>query len=344
MKKLILLILFIGFSVSFFTTNSYGQEINKKEIKVTIDSISKQLIEGYIYEDKGKEIATSLKKLYKKGIFDTVQSKKSFSKALTKTLFDLSNDRHLYVRFTEGEAPGANRRRVVRMVPGGTTPEGQTPNAERRVVRRTPQQRGVPNVNNYGFDHVEILPNNIGYLKFSMFSSEPEAIKKADAAMAFLSDVDALIIDLRGNFGGSPEMVLHLSSYLFNAPTHLSTSYRRGWDAPQERWTLENISGKTLVDIPVYILTSKRTFSAAESFTFGLNNNNRVTIVGENTGGGGHFGGMVPVGESLQMFLPQGRVWNPSTGKGFQSTGIEPHHKVPAEEALEKALDLINNN
>jgi retinol-binding protein 3 len=79
-------------------------------------------------------------------------------------------------------------------------------------------------------------------------------------------------------------------------------------DAPMQRWTSERVTGKRLPNIPVYILTSRHTFSAAESFAFGLRANRRVTIVGERTGGGGHFGNFVQLPGGYHMFVPRGRT------------------------------------
>jgi C-terminal processing protease CtpA/Prc len=91
--------------------------------------------------------------------------------------------------------------------------------------------------------------------------------------------------------------------------------------APQERWTLETVPGKRLTNVPVYILTSRRTFSAGESFTFGLKVTRRATLVGERTGG-------------------VGRSYDPRTNKGWEAEGIEPDVEVPQDKALERALEL----
>ena len=61
-------------------------------------------------------------------------------------------------------------------------------------------------------------------------------------------------------------------------------------------------------DVPVYVLTSNKTFSAAEEFTYNLKNLKRATIIGETTGGGAHPGGVMPVAERFNMFVPTGRA------------------------------------
>ena len=113
----------------------------------------------------------------------------------------------------------------------------------------------------------------------------------------------------------------------------------RGWDAPKERWTLtEGRPTHAFVDKPVYVLTSDHTFSAAESFTFGLQINERITTVGQSTGGGGHFGHIVELGDGFRFFLPTGRTYDPETGLGWESDGIEPDIETPVGDALDVAL------
>jgi C-terminal processing protease CtpA/Prc len=134
-------------------------------------------------------------------------------------------------------------------------------------------------------------------------------------------------------------MVKHLSTYLFDEPTHLVNTFMRGMDKPRERWTLPEVSGKRLSKIPVYILTSRKTFSAAESFTFGLVVNKRVMLVGERTGGGGHFGGPQPLVDGYGIWIPRGRTYDPKTDQGWESIGLKPDIEVPYEQALAAALD-----
>ena len=132
-----------------------------------------------------------------------------------------------------------------------------------------------------------------------------------------------------------------LSGFLFPKTTHLTDTWVRGMDSPRERWTLEGQPTDAFVKKPVYILTSGRTFSAAESFTFGLVINNRVTLVGERTGGGGHFGDMVMVSPDLNLFMPRGRTYDPATGQGWEAEGIKPDIKVPYAGARDRAVEAI---
>ena len=122
----------------------------------------------------------------------------------------------------------------------------------------------------------------------------------------YLANTDALIIDLRQNGGGSPAMVALLCSYLFAGERkHLNDL---AWRVPEgERidqwWTVPHVAGKRYADKDVYILTSKRTFSAAEEFTYNLQALQRATVVGETTGGGAHPGGVQPINDHFDRVL-----------------------------------------
>jgi len=92
-----------------------------------------------------------------------------------------------------------------------------------------------------------------------------------------------------------------------------------------------------MYDTDLYILTSSRTFSAAEEFTYNLKNLKRAIIVGETTGGGAHPGGSRIVNDYFLVWVPSGRAINPITKTNWEGKGIVPHISVPRDKALDKA-------
>jgi C-terminal processing protease CtpA/Prc len=80
-----------------------------------------------------------------------------------------------------------------------------------------------------------------------------------------------------------------VSSYLFDRRTHLNDLWTRRTGETKEFWTRDSVPGRRFGgEKPIYVLTSARTFSGAEEFTYNLKNLKRATIVGETTGGGAH--------------------------------------------------------
>jgi retinol-binding protein 3 len=155
--------------------------------------------------------------------------------------------------------------------------------------------------------------------------------------MGFLAGSDALIIDLRDNGGGNPSMIQLLASYLLK-PDHktlLNSFYIRKGDRTEQYWTAPWVPGPRLSEAPLYVLTSKRTFSAAEEFTYDLQSLKRATIVGETTGGGAHpEEEHLVAGYPVVMSLPFGRAVNPITGTNWEGTGVAPDVPAAAAEAL----------
>jgi hypothetical protein len=100
-------------------------------------------------------------------------------------------------------------------------------------------------------------------------------------AMSFLSNADALIIDLRANGGGSPEMVQLMCSYFLGLPSqHLNSFSYKDPEKLTQYWTYTYLPGKRLDQADRYLLTSDSTFSAAEEFTYNLKNLKRATVTG----------------------------------------------------------------
>jgi retinol-binding protein 3 len=232
----------------------------------------------------------------------------------------VSHDRHLGVSFSPAALPAP-------------TAGGPSPEARARVRRQLEQ-------NNCAFERVERLQGNVGYLKFNAFMDPEVCGATASAAMNFLANVDALVVDLRENGGGDPAMVAYVSSYLFAERTHLNDLWERTTDRTTEYWTRTDVPGKRLAEKPVYVLTSRRTFSGAEEFSYNLKNLKRATIVGETTGGGAHPVSGQRIDDHFTIGVPFARAINPVSKTNWEGTGVEPDVKVPAADALSTALKL----
>jgi C-terminal processing protease CtpA/Prc len=193
---------------------------------------------------------------------------------------------------------------------------------------------------NYGFEKLERLSGNIGYIDLRFFASPEVAGNTLAAAMTFLADTDALILDLRQNRGGSPPMVALVCSYFFSGsapPVHLNDIYYRPTDSTQQFWTYPYLSARRYLDKQVYILTSKFTFSGGEGCAYHLKNLNRATLIGETTRGGAHPTKFHRISDHFEVGIPWGRAISPITHTNWEGVGVKPHMEVPAEQALKTA-------
>ena len=281
-----------------------------------IDGILKRLTDSYVFPEVAKKMETSIRERVTNKEYDSVTSAKDFAMKLTNDLQAVSKDKHLRVRYSHSAIPERGPRRE--------------PTAEERE-----QEKRELTWMNHGFSKVERLPGNIGYLEFLNFMNPELGADTVAAAMNFINGTDALIIDMRRNGGGSPAMVALVCSYLFGPePVHLNDLYWREGDRTDEFWTKKEVAGKRYLNKDVYVLTSKRTFSGAEEFSYNLKNLKRATIIGETTGGGAHPGGVFRVTEHFGMFVPTGRAISPITKTNWEGTGVTPDVDVPADQAL----------
>jgi hypothetical protein len=313
---------------SAVTTNGLAQQAQSTPPDITLTpALRNEVIEGtikqlnayYVFPDVARQMEAAIRKRAANHEYDQISSPKAFVDILTVHLRDVSHDKHLGVMYSASPLPP---------LPG--------PNAQ-----PSPEQReralGFGRAINFGFEKVERLPGNVGYLRLGGFFPPDMGAETAAAAMTFVANTDALIIDLRWNNGGDPAMVAFISTYLFNEPTHLNDIYWRPDSSTRQWWTLPHVPGTRFQGKDVYVLTSKRTFSAGEEFTNNLKVLKRATIVGDTTGGGANPGGPRPINDHFAVWVPSGRAINPVTKGNWEGTGVIPDVPVGEGIALETA-------
>ena len=299
-----------------------------------IEAVANALHDEYVFPDVAKKMAIDLRQRFANTEYEQVTSSRALARKLNEQLQAISKDKHLRVNYVVNAPFGRGGR-------GRPSPEEEAKMRERMQAQAA--------ANNFGFQKVERLEGNVGYIDLRQFAPAEMAGDTAAAAMGFVANTDALIIDVRKNGGGAPSMVALLCSYLFGPePKHLNDLYFRPSNSTHQWWTLPYLPGKRFEGKPVYVLTSNRTFSAAEEFTYNLKTQKRATIVGETTGGGANPGGMRAVSEHFMIFVPSGRAINPITKTNWEETGVKPDVPTTAELALKtahlKALQTIVGN
>jgi C-terminal processing protease CtpA/Prc len=284
-----------------------------------IEGTLKRLTESYVFPEVARKMEEAIRDRVQKKEYDQITSAKGLAQKLTTDLQAVSKDKHLRVRYSHEAIPAETADRE--------------PTSEERE-----RFRAYLGSINFGFEKIERLKGNVGYIDLRGFTPAEFSAETIVAAMNFLANTDALIFDLRRNGGGDPATVALLSSYLFGSePVHLNDLYSRTEDSTHQWWTLPYVPGKRYAGKDVYVLTSKRTFSAAEEFTYNLKNLKRATIIGETTGGGAHPGGTRRINEHFHVFVPDGRAINPISKTNWEGTGVKPDIDVPAEQALKTA-------
>ena len=296
-------------------------KIDAKARAAIVDSLTAAIDSIYVLEEPAKRIVAGLRKNLADGRYNDLTDPVEFAERLYSDAQAINHDGHFQIAAMPPLDPAAEPRK-----------DRDPADVER--FRRFERER------NYAFRKAEIFPGGIGYLRFDQFAHGDEAFEVAAGAMNFIANSNAVILDLRNNGGGSASMIRFICGYLFQEDTHLIN-----WDIRAEKKTVQSYStdyvpGKRIIEQPVYILTSDRTFSAAEEFTFDLKNLERATVVGDTTGGGGHtVESYVFDFDSLRMGIriPYGRAYNPKNNQGWEGVGVVPDMVVPEEQALDVA-------
>ena len=287
-----------------------------------VRSLSERLKACYIFPDIAEEICLRLQKRHEDGEYADITEGEFLALALTVHMQEVNHDEHLWVRWHPEPLPDDDG-------PLRHNPEWM---AERQQEAK---------LDNYGLHKVERLPGNVGYIDIRYFHRPAWGGDTAVAAMSFLANANALIIDLCQCTGGYPGMIALISSYLFGEePVHLDSIYWREEGVTQQYWTLPYVPGKRFGDKPVYILLSKTTFSGGEGFAYDLKTRQRATLVGEKTDGGAHAGASYRLHSHFEVFIPVGRTINPITEANWEGSGVAPDVSVPQEQAFKAAYTM----
>jgi hypothetical protein len=287
--------------------------------RAVIDQVLKEIAAGYIFSEKAPDIAQKIHERERSGAFDT-SSGEEFARRLTKDLQSAAHDLHFEIDYSSD------------VLPQEPTPSAGPTREERFDAGKD---------DNYGFRKIEILNGNVGYIAFDTFHRAEAMGETLAAAMDFVANTDALILDLRNNDGGRADAVALLVSYFVEGnPQELVGIYWKPLSKTVESFTSPSTRGKKYLDRDVYLLTSKDTVSAAEALCYNMRNLKLATLVGEVTAGAANPGSVKRIDDHFSLFLPTGRAVDSLTGKNWEGTGINPDLVVSAADSLRKAQIL----
>ncbi|WP_448547241.1 S41 family peptidase [Thalassotalea fusca] len=317
-KPLVSAIVFgLSINCTNVAANESGQIDKAFNSHNVVRAIADKLAQEYVFPEKGKQLSEQLLKHVEIEKFNSVTQGDEFARLLTEKLQELSQDKHLQVEYNAHPVPADD------------------PNAE---ADKGAFELEMWQAQNFGFEKIERLPFNIGYFKLSAFGPTEHVGKLLASTMTLLSNSDALIIDLCGNFGGEEQTVQLLLSYFFEQPTHTLTMITPKENMAVQHWTTTYVEGPRYNENKeVIILVDKNTVSAAEDFSYAMKHFKRATIVGEQTGGAANSGDFVAITDHFSMFLPTARGVSPVTQTNWEKTGVTPDVKSTSDEALNEA-------
>lgn len=178
-------------------------------------------------------------------------------------------------------------------------------------------------------DRAFFLRDGIGYLHVNSFESTT-AREMKEALQKWGPSLKGLVVDLRDNRGGMLNVATEAAGLFLPQGTLVLTA--RGRNAETRRFTVENAEplGQKL---PLGVLVSGRTASAAEILAGALQDHRRAKLIGETTFGKGTVQGVYPLSEGTGLALATAFYFTPS-GRSIERTrnaqgGIKPDVFVP---------------
>lgn len=317
MKTIALSVLLLYIPFGFIVSQSKGNiadDLYRKSILEEIDSL---IVSKYVYADKALQSAEQFRKRYRSGTYDTCITAKAFANKITADLRKITHDKHMNFRVIEASSIGEKAY---------------------GSLHHSIRYNRIKQKEHNGFYKLEWFDDGgIGYLDLRRFNALDEAKELLNATMVFLKDANAVIIDIRENGGGMGD---YLSNYFLKHPTQLTGEYVRIEDYTDEFWTTGAVESQRMTEVPLFILTSDRTFSAAEAFAYDMKVRKRAMLIGDSTGGGAHSVGYYKIDDQFEMYLPIARAVNPITGSDWEGVGVIPDILVPDSGVLDTALVL----
>ncbi|KAJ3122666.1 hypothetical protein HK100_011894 [Physocladia obscura] len=327
---------------------SLNSSISASETQAIIEALAAKVRFNYVLQDKADAIAKAIETALAEGKYENLTGEK-LSEAVTSDLRSVNGDKHLKLVFSpkhviEEEPPKDLTKKY--------NSDGDEVDDEGKVVEQEGSAVVDANMlsfhefcsyNGHGVAGVEILPGNIGFLTLTMIGPPGLVEPFWASAMTLLQHTNAIIVDLRKNSGGAGSG--GLLSYFMSGRKHYKSMFWVPENVTSKDYTLETVSGPRYNDSnpdtpkrPVYILTSSKTFSSAEAFTFFMLDLELGQTVGETTSGGGHPCAFVRAGhDHFEASISVGRTFSPKTGLGWEKIGVPPTVPCAAGDAKDVA-------
>jgi hypothetical protein len=303
---------------------------SKAEVSAAINKMSALIRDRYVDPQQGTAIADHLNKAFAAGHFAAAKSWGQLATLTTKSLQDFSHDGHLYVRYDTAQSRALLRsEQPVNTADGSQETIGTNAGLQEKAAPDPFYYGPQPANYNYGFKSVKIGDDNIGFLQVSEINISRKSLPILDAAMTFVANTRALVIDLRNNGGGGSDTGAVFESYFLPPNTPLiSFTGRTGLSSTDS--TVSWLKGHRY-ERPVFILINGKTASAAEAFAFAMQKTGRAIIIGTASAGAANMNVWLPVNENIFISVSEmAPVWH-GTKDSWEQKGIQPDHTAVTE-------------
>ena len=314
-----------------------GQEsawLSQEERADLINDMISVIFDHYVVHDSVGKIADFFDKQVINHAYRDFSNAEKFAEQVTADLKNISNDKHLALIYDSSLVE--RTRHEISMY------RGYKGSPDQKVAYQ--QYQDKLRRRNYGFQKIEILPGNIGYVKMTNFDRYPITKETALDAFRFLKNTDAWIIDLRKNSGGSERFMQFMCSFLLGEDNMLMyTKYPRN-NSPLKITTFDNMEFKRPRNKEVYVLIDRSSASASEYVAYTLKHFDKATIIGERSRGAAYSNRRIPIDDAFCVSVSVSYPIHPITRSNWEGVGVKPDIETNADDALLKAHLLAIDN
>ncbi|MET0658855.1 MAG: S41 family peptidase [Steroidobacteraceae bacterium] len=315
----LLAISLIGVS-SLAASQTSRVHLSAAERQAALTAINDTFERRYVFEELRPKIVERLHEAQRSGRYE-LDDPAAFADRVTEDLQAVSNDKHLVLRFDPAAYAAA--------VAQPDSNEGEEAFWRRRALR-----------NHHGLTELQVLPGNVRYLKIAEFDwIQDETGLAYDDAMRFLKEGDAVIIDLRGNGGGSHSAVRYLVSHFLDGGV-LDMTFLEGSLPPEQSRTVEYLPAGRLRGVPLYVLIDRGVASAAEAFAYDVQQFKLGELVGAKTAGAANNPELLPIAPAFILGISTARPVHPVSNGNWEGIGIEPTVATDPQQAFDTAYLL----
>lgn len=183
---------------------------------------------------------------------------------------------------------------------------------------------------------LEMLPHDIAQIKITYFSLRTGEEFTAALSEALEGEVRGIVLDLRGNPGGTLNTVVDVAGQFLDGGIVL---YQLDSEGERSEWQAS--SGGLATDLPLAVLIDGGSASGSEVLAGALRDRGRAPLIGTTTYGKGSVQVIRDISDGSALYVTTAR-WLTPDGHLIEGVGLTPDIEVEGAEAqLERAIDYI---